>query len=262
MHMGTQNKPINYQKAVYKALIQLGLTERETTLYMTSLAVGPCPLAELAEQMGISRPNIYKLVKGLESKGLAVMPSRGKHRRFSVLSPTSVSEMLENKKRDDELVSGDFRALLPQLLTTYRRGDLPSNVSIYVGRKQYYNAFFSILKEAKEYCDFFGSADDFLSLFDAREQHFWLKERVSRGIRANTLILPGQQAELLKREDETSLRETRVLRDMKPFKGSVHFFADKIMLWQPESLLAIRIEDDLIYHMLRNVFDFLWQKNR
>lgn len=246
--------------ALYGALKQLELTDHEAGLYILSLQVGPHPIGQMAEKMGISRPNIYKLIKGLENKGLAALPAGGKLKRFSVASPTVLAELLEKKQQKDRELKQDFSALLPDLLSKYQRGDLPSNVRIYQGRGQYLGAFFGMLDEAKGSCDFFGSVDDFLNLIDMDDQREYLKERVKRNLTSRTLTLPGPNANRIAGEDKENMRETRIINQLAPFKASFHFFADKVIFWQPESLLAIRIEDDLIVSMLHSIYEYLWQQ--
>lgn len=244
--------------ALYAALKELGLTDHEASLYVLSLEIGPHPIGQTAEKMGISRPNIYKLIKGLENRGLAALPVGGKLKRFCVASPTLIAELLEKKQQRDRELKNDFSALLPDLLTKYQRGDLPSSVRVYQGRGQYLGAFFGLLDEAKDSVDFFGSADDFLNLVDIDDQREYLKERIKRGLTSRTLTLPGTHAERISKEDKENIRETRLLAQFGPFKTSFHFTADKVVFWQPENLLAIRIEDDLIVTMIKSMFEHLW----
>jgi len=248
----------NDKLAIYEALRQLGLTEGEAQLYVVSLEIGPHPLGQLATKLGISRPNIYKLIKGLENKGLAALPAGGKLKRFSVASPTFVADLLEKKLERDKKTKQNLASLLPDLLSKYQRGDLPSHVRIYQGRGQYIGAFFGMLDEGKDGLDFFGNVDDFLNLIDLDDQREYLKERVKRGLTSRTLTLAGPNADRIAVEDRENMRETRILTGMNPFKASFHFFADKVIFWQPENLLAIRIEDDVIATMMKSVFDYLW----
>lgn len=53
------------KKNLYTSLKELGLTESEANLYITSLALGPAMIASLAEHLAMPRPNIYKVIAGL-----------------------------------------------------------------------------------------------------------------------------------------------------------------------------------------------------
>ncbi|MEK7632929.1 MAG: helix-turn-helix domain-containing protein [Patescibacteria group bacterium] len=249
----------NESSALYTALLQLGLTAQEAGLYVLSLEIGPHPIGQIAEKLGVSRPNIYKLIKSLENIGLAALPKGGRLKRFSVASPTIVNELLDLKQKKDRELKQEFSSLLPDLLSKYQRGDLPSHVRVYQGRGQYIGAFFGMLDEGKDSLDFFGSVDDFLNLIAPEDQAEYLKERVRRGLSSRTLTLSGQHANRIAGEDKENMRETRILNGLNPFKASFHFFADKVIFWQPENLLAIRIEDDVIATMMKSVFEMLWQ---
>lgn len=245
-------------ESLYAVLKSLGLTDGEATLYVLSLELGPHPTSQVAKKMGISRPNIYKLIKALENKGLAALPRGGKLKRFSVFSPSIVSELLKKKEKERSEVQNNFASMLPDLLTKYRRGDLPSSARIYQGRGQYLSALFALLEEAKDSIDFFGSADFFLDLIDREDQKEYIAERRKRGIKSRILSLSGPNANRMAETDQGEMRETRILIGLDPFKTSFHFSADKIIFWQPENLLAIRIEDDLIVTMMKSMYEYLW----
>lgn len=243
-------------------LKELGLSTGEISLYLASLESGPQSLARLAQRLGISRPNIYKLLRGLEAHELAVLPERKSSRRFSVLSPMHVVEALDKKRAKQAVEHAELLKVIPKLMTAYRRGDLPSSVRLYQGHNQYLDLFFKILDEASgNYC-FFGSIDDFLKLVSLEDQSRFLHDRTRRGISARALVLPGPHATKITREDHLFRRETRILRNTQYFPASFHLYSDKVILWQPESSLAIRIEDDLVAQMIRSVFEILWELNR
>lgn len=247
-----QNEPL------YAALKSLGLTEGEATLYVLSLEIGPHPISQVAAKMGISRPNIYKLIKTLEDRGLAALPKGGKLKRFSVFSPSLVSELLKKKEKERAEIQNSFTSTLPNLLTKYQRGDLPSSARIYQGRGQYLSALFALPEEAKDSIDFFGSADYFLDLIDRDDQKEYIQERRKRGLKSRILSLPGPNANRMAETDQDEMRETRILAGLDPFKTSFHLSADKIIFWQPKNLLAIRIEDDLIVAMMKSMYEYLW----
>jgi len=111
-----------HNEPLYAALKSIGLTDGEAMLYILSLDIGPHPISQVAKKMGISRPNIYKLIKTLEEKGLATLPRGGKLKRFSVFSPSLVFDLLKKKGKERAEVQNDFSSILPDLLTKYQRG--------------------------------------------------------------------------------------------------------------------------------------------
>lgn len=67
----------------YAALEQLGLDQREITIYRTLISLGPSPIRTIAEKSGINRGTTYDCLKGLLQKGVVSYLPKGKRRLFS-----------------------------------------------------------------------------------------------------------------------------------------------------------------------------------
>ncbi len=65
-------------KNLYTSLKELGLSDLEADLYVISLKLGPAQLSEVAKHLGISRPNVYKLIKSLEKNNLVKFSQKEK----------------------------------------------------------------------------------------------------------------------------------------------------------------------------------------
>ncbi len=248
-------------KNLYTSLKELGLTESEANLYITSLALGPATIISLAEHLAMPRPNVYKVIAGLEEHGLAKFRDRRKYTRtFMVLPPTKVLEKLREKR---EVVSGLDQTLvsaMPDLLAMYHQGENPTKIKVLEGEEQWYKIFFQVLDEAKDHIDFFGSADAFIKLITWETEKEWIEKRVQKGIHINVLLTPGKDAEILESRDEKEMRTTRIFKGTIPVVTGFMLYANKVIIWQPEAPLAILIEDEYIIQMLRSIFNVLWER--
>lgn len=250
------------KKNLYTSLKELGLTESEASLYITSLTLGPATIASLAEHLNIPRPNVYKVIVGLEQHGLAKFSERKRYTRtFVVQPPTIVLEKLRQKRETMTDLDQTIVSAMPDLLALYHQGELPTSIRIFHGKEQYLKTFFQILDEAKGSAEFFGSANDFVGFLSWDKQQEWIKKRVARGIKIRSLFLPDEIAEKLKGSDPEQLRETRILKDAAPFNTSFQLFANKVIIWQPKAPLAVLIEDEYIVAMLRSMFDWMWSRD-
>lgn len=243
------------------ALEELGLTEHERNLYILSLTVGPTTVVLLANQLGISRPNVYKVIAGLERHGLARHVPKTQHRQaFMVEAPTTVTKLLRQKRERISTIDTSITQAMPELLGLYQQGHLPTSIKILDGKEAFLEAFFSILDEEAKESQFIGSADEFLKFVTWAEEREWIKKRVSRGIWMRCLLLPGTDAETLQKDDVKELREVRLLKNTPPFIASFQLFANKVIIWQPRAPLAILLEDQYIVDMLKALFFALWHK--
>lgn len=247
---------------LYNALNELGLTESEADLYITSLALGPVSISVLAERMSIPRPNIYKLIAGLEGYGLAKYSVRKKYvRTFIVEPPTVLLEKLREKRKKmgdlDHMLVGN----MPDLLAHYHQGETPTKIKVFEGKEQWMQIFFQVLDEAKDKIEFFGSADEFINLITWDKEKEWIRKRVTKGIHINVLLVPGKDAITLESTDEKEMRTTRFFNGSSGFASGFMLYANKVIIWQPKAPLVLLIEDEYIVQMLRSVFVALWDKS-
>lgn len=244
---------------LYTSLKELGLTDSEANLYTTSLSLGPATIVSLADHLNIPRPNVYKVIAGLETYGLAKFSERKKFARtFVVEPPTVVLQKLREKRTTVAHLDQSLVALMPDLLAQYHQGEAPTKVKIYQGQDQWMDLFFQILDETTDPISFFGSADAFIEMISWETEQEWIKERVKRGIPINVLLVPGKDAQTLKETDESQMRTTRLFHGKTPFVTGFMLYANKVVIWQPRAPLAILIEDEYIVQMLKSIFETLW----
>jgi sugar-specific transcriptional regulator TrmB len=246
---------------LYKILPELGLSEIEVKLYALSLSRGPSLVSALAENIGLSRPNVYKVIAGLEKKGFAQFSEqKGYKRRFMVESPSRVVELFREKQKNLVSLDQNMTLAMPDLLALWKQGSLPTKVTILQGREQYLKLFDMIIDEAQDDVKFFGSIQDFVDFISESEERRWIKRRLKRNLPMKTLLLPSKEADRLGKNDKKELRETRILKEWPPLSSSFELFANKAIVWQPKAPLAVLVEDEYVVAMLKSIFDHLWNE--
>ncbi|HLM84071.1 MAG TPA: helix-turn-helix domain-containing protein [Candidatus Bathyarchaeia archaeon] len=251
------------KKSLYKGLKELGLSEAEINLYSVSLELGQTSIVNIARHMGISRPNVYKVIAGLETHGLAKFSDKGKYARaFLVESPTVVLEMIRKKREAMTEIDHNLVSALPELVTKYHQGQAPTKVKVLEGKEQFLKIFKQSLEEEKKEILFFGATEDFISYISWTEERKWITHRVKKNIFVKVLTLPGKGgAEILRPQDKEELRETRILKGAWPFLTSFQLFGNKVVIWQPKTPLAVLIEDQYIVEMMKSTFDWIWERS-
>lgn len=251
------------KETLYNSLKELGVTENAIELYITSLTIGPATISTLSTELNINRPNVYKIIADLEQHGLAKFSERKKYSHtFMVQPPTIIKELLNKKVKDLENDNQKIFTAMPDLLAMYRQGELPTSIKIYEGREQFMKIFFELLDEAKDTIEYLGSAEDLISGFIgwANEER-WIKKRLKNNIFIKSLIFESNDANKLKTDDLKQLRETRLLKNLKPFPTSFHISANKVIIWQVKTPLALVIEDEYMVQMFRAMFYAFWEQN-
>lgn len=250
------------QEIVTNSLSKLGVSEQESALYVLSLKFGPTSVAKLATHLGVSRPQAYKLISGLEKFGLADFSSRKKFSRtFVVESPSRLQEALRRHQKETEQSDQNLTLSMPDLLAAYQQGSSLASVRILQGKEQYLKVFFQCVEEAanKEII-VMGSAQDFITFISWIEERRWIKERVRLNVKLRALLFPSADTETLAGTDAGELRETRLLKETAPFSTLMMIYANKTILWQPHAPMAIQIEDEYLTVMMRSMYEVMWQR--
>ena len=252
------------KEVLYNSLKELGLRNHEIELYTTSLALGPTSIGTLAKALNINRPNIYKVITELELMGLARFSERKRYARtFMVESPTVVRDLLQKKR--ETLAQSDMKLItaLPNLLAQYRQGELPTSFKIYEGKDQFLKIFFQILEESQDEIRYCGSTQDLINEFIGwSQEEKWIEKRIKKNIFIKCLVFGGTNADKIKAEDAKQLRETRIINNMNPFPTSFHIYANKMLITQPKTPMAMVIEDEYIIAMFRSIFNYMWDQNK
>lgn len=250
---------LEIKQSLYTSLKEVGLTESEANLYITSLTLGPTTIVSLAEHLAIPRPNVYKVITGLEQHGLAKFSERTRYARtFMVEPPTTVLERLRQKRTTMGNLDQTLVGTMPDLLAMYHQGETPTKIKVLTGKDQWIKVFYQVLDEAKDEIQFFGSADAFIELISWKVERDWIKKRTEKKIHLNALLTPGKDAESLHEEDDFEMRTTRYFHGTIPFVTGFMLYANKVIIWQPATPLVVLVEDEYIITMLKSIFSVLW----
>lgn len=250
-------------KKLYTTLEELGLKRTEIDLYITSLSSGPSTIHNLAKELNIPRPNLYKIIQSLEIRGLAKFSSKKKYARtFIVEPPNKILELLREKQKELDISDKNIVSLLPDLMAIYHQGETPTKIKVLQGEEQYKKAFDQVLEEAQTGGEFLGSTHDFINFLTWEKELAWQERRKKKNLHIKILTLPSETANELKRKDREQKRETRILQAKSPFSTSFQLFSNKVIIWQPKAPLALLIEDEYIVEMLRSLFYILWEKSK
>ncbi len=134
-----------YSKLMLK-LMELGLTEYESRVYVTLLNKGPLYASEIALYSGVPRTKIYEAVKGLMKKQL--IESYGSPKKFSV---TANPEPLEALLEEEEKRFKEIRSLINEIKYLSQKNGvtaLKGNLQI-LGEEALENVFNDFMKRAR-----------------------------------------------------------------------------------------------------------------
>lgn len=124
------------------ALKTLGLSERESRVYLALLDLGPTTTSKVIRKTGIASSKIYDVLEKLEHKGLVThIIERGK----KTFHPTNPEKLFDLIKEKEKAVS----EVLPTLKLMFEKTAEEVNAEIYKGKEGLKQILEGILKEKK-----------------------------------------------------------------------------------------------------------------
>lgn len=100
-------------------LEKLGLTEKESRVYLTSLRIGPASMQVIARKAGVDRGTAYHVAQTLTEKGLFTIIQEGKRPLFRATHPNNLFHYIEEKKREADEHFAAMQEMFEHLVDLY-----------------------------------------------------------------------------------------------------------------------------------------------
>lgn len=239
-------------------LIKLGFSQKETSVYLALLELGPSTATEIARKAGINRTTSYDILESLVSDGLVSLTGEAKIQKYSAENPEKVIKFLESKIKQAEDRLGEAQMLLPQLLSIFTTKEKPK-VKFYDGLEGMREAFEDTLTAENEILAFAVGADMFQSL--GREYFTsYFKRRVEKNIHVRVIAPDDPGSRDVVANDKNELRTSLLVpKDKFYFSIEMNIYNNKIMIASWKEKFAIIIESEEISSAQRKIFELSWE---
>ncbi len=233
-------------------LVNFGLTQNETKVYLALLELGSTTTGALIARTGLHVPRVYDSLRGLIHKGLVSFVIKNKKKCFDAADPEHMLELLKDKERE-------MNEALPELRKMKRIAGLKFEAAtIFKGKKGLRTVLDSILSELKgggEYLDF-GVGGGFRQVMGI----YWDRwQEMKKKLKVHSRVLFDEK-----------LRGSQLVKDYiggYKFVPSKYFcpsdtfiYNDKIVIfiWTADPPTAVVIRDPSSAGGYKNIFKWMW----
>jgi sugar-specific transcriptional regulator TrmB len=232
----------------------IGLSSKETGLYLAALNVGDAPMSRLAKQAGLKRSTAYQIFKGLEKRGIMGSFKMRGGMHFAAMSPDSLFAL-----RKKEL--GDFATALPHLKALERKKDKKPKLSFFEGQEGYRLALEDSLKKPGNLLRHIGSlTESHKTLGEEYDMNYYVPARVKNNISIRCLWTADTKENVKGRDHRKELREIRFLPEQYKWKGTTLIYDNKVVILSgSEEMMTVVIESETITEAEKQKFDMLWE---
>lgn len=234
-------------------LQKIGLTEKESLVYLAGLKSGPATMQQLVHGAELKRATVYDVTDSLRDQGLMKVFMKGKRRMYVAEEPGNLFSILKQKETVLNQIIGNLRAL------QNTAGKKPS-VRIYQGIE-------GIKEIYKDMASRRGNLIELLStkLPDQRIADYWAGEYIQQRMKKGNFVriiapdLPFYRELQLK--DKYALRETKILpvKDF-PSQNEIFSYRGKVAFATQEGdgSLGLVIESQDISKTVELMLGFIW----
>jgi len=237
-------------------LLSLGLSEKETNVYLALLNLDKGTVSEIARQAEMNRTTGYDILSRLVNYGLVSVSGKEPKQEFVAESPDKVVVFLENKKRETEKQIVGAKKFLPELKSIHNVGGRPK-IRFYEGKeglKQVYEDTLTSHEAIRAYA----TVDD---MHAALPDYFpkYYQRRAKKGIHIRAIVPKTPIGLERAKQDRTEARETAMIPpDKYYFSPEINIYDNKIMIASWREKLGIIIESPEIADAMKKIYELAW----
>lgn len=236
-----------------KTLTNLGLSDKEALVYLTSLSLGSTTILKIAKASELKRPTVYGVVDDLKKLGLMKIDLKGWKQYYTAEDPKHLDKIIEDRRKE-------FKQSLPDLESLYQAEGMDTVMKYYEGLDAIKNMFSDLLEESRPKDEFLimSNSQKFLALDDDFfEKHIHL--RAKKGINTKLLLQESEIGHQYQKIQSTMNMEIKFLPKETNLNSSIYVTPSKIIFLQPIApIIAMVIENKNMIKTLEQIYKLLW----
>jgi sugar-specific transcriptional regulator TrmB len=250
-NLDTQNNTISRENL--GILESLGLSEQESSAYLTLLKIGGSRASTLAREMRVKRTTIYAILKALTSKNLVLVYFRKSKRFYHAVSPDKISNIFEKKLEA-------FNGIIPYLQSMEKKEAQALGLRFIETKeelKQYYQDILDDYSKKKNKQYYVISNDLTWENIDPEFFMKFRRQRANSGIKIKLLL--SNDSEKSVDIDKTLGREIKYFSAKYKLDCSIEILNNKVIIISHElKSIAVVISIPPMVVAFKTIFEILW----
>jgi len=246
-----------------QALQELGLSEKESQVYLACLKLGKSTATNIAKKANIKRSTTYVILEALVANGLASLQQTQKTTYYKPAHPKTILTKIQNKMKLAEKT-------LPQMLALQRTDTNKPTVEMFTGEQGLRTVYTEILqftKTGKEVLAY-GGIDHLQNMEDLVRKALHTMKNKRHKVRNlmynNTKYEQEYVQQLLKIQDVNKDCKIKILpKQNTKIQNDNIIFGDKLAIFSTTGeMFVLVISSQEIADSYRSVFDMMWDLSK
>jgi len=240
-------------------LIQAGLSNGESRVYLSLLELGESSIGRIISKSGVSSSKVYKILDKLSEKGLVSIVIKNKKKIFTPSNPEILIQNIVRKEKEIIKIKEKLQSKLDFLYEKIKQSKNKSSAEIYEGIDGLKGVFNQSLKELnkKDIMRVIGITKSTEGIRNYFFNYFKKQEKIGFKIKA---IFDESSIEKAK-ERKNKFTEFKFLRDGVITPATIVTYHDKTIIdvGKPNFILTILIKNKEISESFNTYFNLIWK---
>jgi HTH-type transcriptional regulator, sugar sensing transcriptional regulator len=249
--LSTTKTTLTMTKELIPILTNIGLTEKESKVYLSTLEIGSSVVSEIAKKAKINRVTTYDILQKLKEKGLVSNFTKARIKYFTATEPEIIASNFEQKTKA-------LNTAVPHLKRLQGETSHP--------RIQYFEGLDGI---KTIYQDTLTSKTEILNFSNSEKiRKYWpeydkeyVTIRAKKNIHLKGIVTEDEAGKKVKEEDKMYNREIRLINKKQYlFTNETNIYDNKVSIisFSEQELIGMIIESPEIADSQRAIFQMCW----
>lgn len=241
-------------------LKELGFSERETKVYLSSLQLGESGVYAVAEKADLPRMTTQYILTKLKERGLVEIVSKGSRRVYIPYPPRKVLTLLKHQreKLDEEIVT--FEESLPELNRLLSSSVFEPKVRFFRGQEEIRQIYEEILTSFINEAWYVGPTAKINEILGESYMRRWVRRRKETGIKSKAIRVREDEVKEDIFTSEKYLRSVRYAPEGFTSPGHVLIYGDNVgLITTPQENFGLVTTSREYAEIMRSWFKELWK---
>jgi len=243
---------------ITEKLIALGLTDKESGVYLALIQGGEMTAEQLARLSKLNRSTAYVQIKSLQEDGLISTFKRGKKTYFAAESPNNLDRILDRRSQEIDQQRLEAKMLVPELLKIFGSTVERPAVRVFEGKEGLTSMRQAILDQKPNRLLMVTAYNQMQKVFTRDELKQFTKKRHALGIESWVMYTSPSGEDFvpfpLQKLKRVNPEELPFGSDMYIYNDTVSFASSK------DSVVGLTITNQDIADTMRALYLSVWNK--
>ncbi len=249
-------------KMIEKHLQDIGLNDKEASIYLALLGFENASALDIAKKTGIKRPTVYVILETLAKKGLVSEATVGKKTHYYAEQPERLETFLERKIINLEESKRILKDIVPQLKSILRESGEKPIVKYFEGKEGIFssnNEALRMMIGGDEIMYDIYPKDLVDSIFSQEELRELRGKRLSKNIKSRAIYTSSKEG----RPSDTMSERVRVDGEKYPITADITIYKDTVLISTlGKRISAILIKNADVAETLKTLFKLVFDSRK